>query len=218
MSQCVILWIENWSALGPPWLAHLIWSWQFRIQISPADANIILSQRPLLWNFLTCSSKVKLFQCMNNLANQQIKAWMVPSSSNTSWHAFVTLLWHKIFNSCLYHIFIGCELSKDKREYIWTAPEESEDDIEHKLQISQVRLIHDVQSFFVSIMLQECPAVFSLYSHKINFVVVHVKTRLTDIACACVMKWTGPTWPSHVSQLRLLKGRNFVFVRYSIQL
>ena len=132
--------------------------------------------------------RLNCFQCMNNLADQQIKAWMVPSSYSTSWHAFVTLLWHKIFDSCFYLIPIGCELSKDKREYIWTAPEESEDDIEHKLQISQVRLIHDVQSFLVSIMPQEHPTVFSLYSHKINFVVVHAKSRLTDTACACVMK------------------------------
>ena len=32
-------------------------------------------------------------------------------------------------------------------------------------------------------------------------VMLHMKTRLIDITCICVKKQTGPTQPSHVSQL-----------------
>ncbi len=36
--------------------------------------------------------------------------------------------------------FFGCKLSKDNKEHVWSAPEDTELDIEHKLQITQACL------------------------------------------------------------------------------
>lgn len=40
----------------------------------------------------------------------------------------------------LLFVFIGCTLSKDKKEFKWDPTEESEDDVEHKLQVTSACL------------------------------------------------------------------------------
>ena len=50
------------------------------------------------------------------------------------------------------------------------------------------------------------------------YVMLHVKTRLIDMVFVCVMKWTRPTQPSHISQLWLFERKELCFVGYSMQL